>query len=108
MATRTADAGGVALLALRLVVAALWGLASAAVALAFDCQKKYCREMSSCAEARYQYSVCGYTNLDRDKDGIPCEVVCGSGKRTPKPAPGRSLEKVEDANAANPASPGSE
>lgn len=33
--------------------------------------------MSSCAEAQYKYAECGHKNLDRDKDGIPCEVVCG-------------------------------
>jgi hypothetical protein len=34
--------------------------------------------MSSCAEAHHKYAVCGYANLDRDKDGIPCEGVCGN------------------------------
>jgi len=48
-------------------------------AASYDCSKKYCRDMSSCAEARYQHSVCGYSNLDGDNDGIPCENVCGSG-----------------------------
>jgi len=46
-------------------------------ALGFDCTKKYCREMSSCAEARYQFETCGYRNLDGDNDGVPCENVCG-------------------------------
>ncbi|MDH4981499.1 excalibur calcium-binding domain-containing protein [Hyphomicrobium sp. D-2] len=103
-----ADVCGVMLIALRLMVAGAWVLGSGAAALAFDCQKRYCREMSSCAEARYQFSVCGYTNLDRDKDGIPCEVVCGSGKRPSKPAPERNVEKVDDTNAPDPASSGSD
>jgi hypothetical protein len=42
----------------------------------YSCNKKYCKNMSSCAEARYQLNVCGYKNLDKDRDGIPCENVC--------------------------------
>ncbi|MDT3723196.1 thermonuclease family protein [Pseudomonas oryzihabitans] len=45
----------------------------------FSCSggKKYCKEMSSCAEARFYLEQCGMSRLDRDKDGIPCENVCG-------------------------------
>lgn len=45
----------------------------------FSCSdgKKYCKEMTSCAEARFYLKQCGMTRLDRDKDGIPCENVCG-------------------------------
>lgn len=45
----------------------------------FSCSdgKKYCKEMSSCAEARFYLEQCGISRLDRDKDGIPCENVCG-------------------------------
>ena len=46
-------------------------------ARAFDCARKYCKRMSSCAEAHHKYSVCNYKSLDRDKDGIPCENLCG-------------------------------
>lgn len=42
----------------------------------FNCAKKYCKAMSSCAEARYKLEQCGHTRLDRDNDGIPCENVC--------------------------------
>ncbi|WP_295514958.1 thermonuclease family protein [uncultured Pseudomonas sp.] len=45
----------------------------------FSCDggKKYCKDMSSCAEARFYLEQCGMSRLDRDKDGIPCENVCG-------------------------------
>ena len=42
----------------------------------FNCLKKYCRNMLSCKEACYQFKVCGYRRLDRDKDGSPCDNVC--------------------------------
>lgn len=38
--------------------------------------KKYCRQMTSCDEARAYLSQCGLTRLDGDKDGIPCESIC--------------------------------
>lgn len=41
---------------------------------------KKCKYMKSCAEARYQFEKCGNVSLDRDKDGIPCENLCGNGK----------------------------
>jgi hypothetical protein len=44
---------------------------------AYDCARKRCTEMSSCAEAHYKFTVCGETHLDRDEDGIPCEIICG-------------------------------
>ncbi|SMB82371.1 Excalibur calcium-binding domain-containing protein [Pasteurella testudinis DSM 23072] len=37
---------------------------------------KYCKHMSSCAEAKYYLNKCGIGRLDRDNDGIPCENVC--------------------------------
>lgn len=40
--------------------------------------KTVCREMTSCAEARFYLTECGLTRLDRDRDGIPCESICGS------------------------------
>lgn len=38
--------------------------------------KRYCREMKSCAEARFHLRECGLTRLDFDGDGIPCESLC--------------------------------
>ena len=35
----------------------------------------YCKNMKNCKEA-CKYLRDGYTRLDRDKDGIPCENVC--------------------------------
>lgn len=51
--------------------------AAAAGASAFDCVKKKCGDMHSCAEAYHHFSVCGETVRDRDGDGVPCENVCG-------------------------------
>lgn len=43
----------------------------------FKCEgKKYCKQMTSCAEAKFYLNQCGLTRLDRDKDGIPCETIC--------------------------------
>jgi len=38
--------------------------------------KRYCREMSSCAEALFYLEECGVTRLDGDMDGTPCESIC--------------------------------
>ena len=38
--------------------------------------KRFCNQMSSCAEARHYLTQCGITRLDRDGDGIPCENLC--------------------------------
>ena len=40
--------------------------------------KRYCGEMRSCAEAQYYYRQCGVSRLDGDKDGVPCEKLCGN------------------------------
>lgn len=40
--------------------------------------KRTCKDMSSCAEARYYLENCGLLRLDRDGDGIPCESLCKS------------------------------
>lgn len=43
----------------------------------FSCDDtKYCKEMRSCAEAKYHLNECGESRLDRDGDGVPCENVC--------------------------------
>lgn len=36
-----------------------------------------CGQVSSCREAVYQWCVCGYSRADGDRDGVPCETVCG-------------------------------
>jgi endonuclease YncB( thermonuclease family) len=43
----------------------------------FTCSgKRVCREMTSCAEARFYLAQCGVTSLDGDRDGVPCEAIC--------------------------------
>jgi endonuclease YncB( thermonuclease family) len=45
--------------------------------LSFQCESKTtCRQMQSCAEAKYYLMNCGLTRLDGDKDGVPCESIC--------------------------------
>ena len=42
-----------------------------------DCSaKKYCKDMTICDEAKAYLNQCGYKNLDRDGDGVPCEAFC--------------------------------
>lgn len=67
---------------IRLMALALLLVSTAALgAQNYDCsKKKYCKDMKSCEEARYYFERCGMKNLDRDKDGIPCENVCGKKK----------------------------
>ena len=36
-----------------------------------------CGRVSSCIQAVYLWCVCGYRRADRDRDGIPCEKLCG-------------------------------
>ena len=38
--------------------------------------KRYCREMSDCAEAKFYLQECGLNRLDGDNDGVPCESLC--------------------------------
>lgn len=43
----------------------------------FNCNTiKWCSQMSSCAEAKYQLTQCGNPKIDGDRDGIPCESMC--------------------------------
>jgi len=44
----------------------------------YGCNKRYCKQMESCEEAEHYLNECGKTRLDRDKDGIPCEAICGN------------------------------
>lgn len=51
------------------------GLA-APVEQSFSCTKHTCKQMRSCAEARYHLEHCGIHSLDGDGDGVPCESLC--------------------------------
>ena len=43
----------------------------------FTCgAKRYCREMTSCEEARFYLKVCHAGMIDGDRDGVPCEAIC--------------------------------
>lgn len=43
----------------------------------FNCNTiKWCNQMTSCAEARYQLTQCGNPKIDGDGDGVPCEALC--------------------------------
>ncbi|MGB0900607.1 excalibur calcium-binding domain-containing protein [Halocynthiibacter sp.] len=44
----------------------------------WDCSRKTCGQISSCAEACYKLTVCGHRRRDGDGDGIPCESLCSS------------------------------
>ncbi len=39
--------------------------------------KRFCAQMSSCEDAVYHLRVCGQKRLDGDRDGKPCERLCG-------------------------------
>jgi endonuclease YncB( thermonuclease family) len=46
-------------------------------ASSFTCgSKRYCKEMSSCEEAKFYLQQCGATKIDGDGDGVPCEKLC--------------------------------
>jgi endonuclease YncB( thermonuclease family) len=43
----------------------------------FTCgSKQYCKEMTSCEEAKFYLRECGLSRLDGDNDGVPCESLC--------------------------------
>lgn len=42
--------------------------------------KRYCRQMTSCAEAHFYLRQCGVASLDGNGDGEPCEVLCGTAQ----------------------------
>ena len=43
----------------------------------YSCQtKKTCSSISSCDEAYFYLGSCGFSNLDKNKDGVPCETLC--------------------------------
>lgn len=41
-----------------------------------------CKQMTTCEEARFQLTTCGLTSLDGDRDGVPCESLCGRAGKT--------------------------
>ncbi|RFO96796.1 calcium-binding protein [Rhodoferax lacus] len=48
--------------------------ASASPMPSFQCDgRKYCSQMTSCAEAKYFLAHCPGVKMDGDADGIPCE-----------------------------------
>jgi endonuclease G, mitochondrial len=50
---------------------------TAAMSGDFRCSgKRTCKEMSSCAEARFYLAQCGASSLDGDGDGTPCAKLC--------------------------------
>ncbi len=49
-------------------------LSSNVPAVAFKCDgRKYCSQMTSCAEAKSFLKYCPGTEMDGDHDGVPCE-----------------------------------
>lgn len=50
---------------------------SATTSGGFTCAgKRYCREMTSCEEAKFYLTQCGVRSLDGNHDGVPCETLC--------------------------------
>ena len=50
---------------------------TAATSGGFTCAgKRYCREMTSCEEAKFYLTQCGAGSLDGNRDGVPCETLC--------------------------------
>lgn len=50
----------------------------------YSCEtRKTCKQISSCEEAMHLLKECGFRGLDGDKDGVPCEKLCGSGANRP-------------------------
>jgi len=39
-------------------------------------EKRFCKDMKDCTEARYFLNTCGVKQLDGDGDGRPCESLC--------------------------------
>ena len=47
----------------------------------FTCSgKRFCRQMTSCAEAHFYLRQCGVSSLDGNGDGEPCEMLCGTAR----------------------------
>lgn len=43
--------------------------------------KNRCPEMMSCEEARHYFTACGAKKLDGNRNGVPCEKLCGAEKK---------------------------
>lgn len=53
------------------------GFNNAKSAGTFTCgSKNYCREMTSCDEAKFYLKQCGLQTIDGNHDGVPCEKIC--------------------------------
>ena len=49
----------------------------AATSSGYACgSKRYCREMTSCEEAKFYLTRRGVGSLDGNRDGVPCETLC--------------------------------
>ena len=47
----------------------------------YSCEiRKNCSQIKTCEEAKFLLKECGFQRLDGDKDGIPCEKLCGNGR----------------------------
>lgn len=55
---------------------------------------KTCGKVRSCEEAVYQWCACGYRRADRDKDGVPCEKLCGQGTKSNRAKVKRIMKKL--------------
>jgi hypothetical protein len=63
--------------ATRVPTAPTTALTPAASSGGFTCAgKRYCREMTSCEEAKFYLTQCGVRSLDGNHDGVPCETLC--------------------------------
>jgi len=62
----------------------LWGALGLLVLSSGAALAQNCSSFQNCAQAVASYKA-GNTKLDRDKDGIPCESICGSnGENMPR------------------------
>lgn len=43
----------------------------------FAKSKKANAEQFSCEDAKFHLRECGMQKLDKDRDGVPCESICG-------------------------------
>ncbi len=82
--SRSAWSMGTGLFALLLVAAmgvvAYKYYAAPPVRSTFQCDgRQHCSEMTSCTEARYFLKNCPGTQMDGDRDGVPCEQALCTG-----------------------------
>lgn len=56
--------------------------------------RRYCGDMRSCREAVHEWALCGYEGADADKDGVPCESVCGEGNAASRERISRILDEL--------------